>query len=380
MAKRGENIYLRKDGRYEGRCIKGRKPNGKIIYHSVYAKTLAECKEKLLQAKMLYFQNIPDVKIYGTGTVKEFLLYWLNDIIRAVVKPSTFSNYVHYIEKWIIPYLGNEKLYQLKEEKIQQFVNHLKKNDLSAGSIQNIYRVLTAVMYKAKNYGYLHHNPCKEVILPEHKQQLAKALCLEEQQKLESVSKKDGLIGSSILLALYTGLRIGEICALTWDDIDFKKGTLTVSKTRQRIQNPQLENRQSKTYVITGSAKSNSSERTIPLPPFLLELLRKQVGQEKSQYIFTSKGQALEPRMLQYHFKRLLELVGVKRVNFHTLRHTFATRCLEQGVDVKTISELLGHSSAKITLDLYGHSRFEQKQLAMNHLQKLHTSSNLKQI
>jgi len=374
MPRYGDNIYLRKDGRYEGRCIKGRKANGKIIYHSVYAKKRADCKKKLLQAKILYLQNDLDCKIYGTGTVSEFMDYWLYDIVEPIVKESTFSNYFHYNEKWIIPFLGKKKISRLEEEHIQQFINHLTKQELSAGSVQNVYRTLYGALKKAQIYGYIRNNPCIQVILPENTQKTAQTLSLTEQKKLEKVARSSPK-GLPVLLALYTGLRIGEVCALTWNDVDFIKGTLSVSKTRQRIQRPKSKRKQSKTHVATGSAKSSSSVRTIPLPLFILELLQQYKGQATGEYIITHNGCPLEPRTLQYHFKRLLQLANIKAVNFHALRHSFATRCMEQCIDVKTISELLGHSSAKITLDLYGHSRFEQKQVAMNYLHQLYLDS-----
>jgi integrase len=306
--------------------------------------------------------------------VKEFMLYWLNEIVKHSVKPSTYANYVYYNSKWITPYLGEKKLYQLKGEEVQQFVNELVGKGLSAGSVKNIYRVLMSVMKKAKQYGYMREHPCKDIMLPEYKRQGVKVLSQEDQQKLEQVSKAGGTMGTIVMLALYTGLRIGEICALTVGDIDFTKGELTVSKTRQRIQYAGAVVDGAKTGVVTGSAKSDSSERLIPLPPFLLVLLKNEVKANEGESIFSYQGRALEPRVIQYRFKRLLKRAGIDAVHFHVLRHTFVTRCLEQNIDVKTISELVGHSSAKITLDLYGHSRLEQKQLAMKHLQKLHLS------
>jgi len=354
--------------------MKGRRRNGSIMYHSVYARSLSECKKKLMQAKLMYYHDRGECKIYGTGTVKEFMLYWLNEIVKHGVKSSTYANYVYYNSKWITPYLGEKKLYQLKGEEVQQFVNELVGKGLSAGSVKNIYRVLMSVMKKAKQYGYIHHHPCEAIMLPEYKHQGVKVLSQGDQQKLEQTSKESGIMGTIVMLALYTGLRIGEICALTVGDIDFTKGELTVSKTRQRIRYVEAVAHGAKTGVMTGSAKSDSSKRLIPLPPFLLVLLKDQVKASEGASIFTYQGHALEPRVVQYRFKRLLKRAEIGAVNFHVLRHTFVTRCLEQNIDVKTISELVGHSSAKITLDLYGHSRLEQKQLAMNHLQRFHLS------
>ena len=370
MARRGENIYLRKDGRYEGRCIKGRNENGKIMYHSVYGSTLAECKQKLTKAKVLYFHNDVDCKIYGTGTVKEFMNYWLHDIVKYHVKQSTFSNYMHYSDKWIVAYLGNEKLYKLKTEKIQQFINYLTMEGLSAGSVRNVYRTLGAMMKIAKKFHYLNSDPCEGVTLPEVKKKGTMILSTQEQKKLEATAEEYKVIpGLMTIMALYTGLRIGELCALTWSDIDLKNGKLSVNRTRQRIKRIAPQAKQSKTHLITDSAKSSNSIRMIPLPIFLLKQLRKhQLQQGTSDYVFTQNAKPLEPRTVQHQFKRLLKKAKIKLVNFHALRHTFATRLLEENVDIKTISELLGHSSVKITLDLYAHSRDEHKRKAIKKL------------
>ena len=130
MAKRGENIYLRKDGRYEGRCIKGRTETGKIIYHSVYAHTLGACKQKLLALKVMYAQEVTGVKLYGTGKAHEFMDYWLHKVIKTTIKMSTFANYRLYLNKWLIPYLGSKQLanleviYQLTQWKNYQSQPH----------------------------------------------------------------------------------------------------------------------------------------------------------------------------------------------------------------------------------------------------------------
>ena len=382
MARCGENIYLRKDGRYEGRYIKGRKENGKIIYGYVYSKKMKECKGKLLEAKISQAQNIQnhqEYKIYGTGTVADYMGYWLNHVIKETVRESTYSNYVHQNKKWIVVKLGTEQLHKLTEEQVQRFINELTKGGLSSGSVKNIYRMLNQALKKAKDYGYITNNPCEKVVLPENKTKKAETLSQKDQKQLEGFMKereklKD--IDLIVFMALYVGLRIGEICALTWEDIDFKQGTISITKTRQRIQRINPQEGESKTYIKTGSAKSGSSQRIIPVPVFLMKLLREYKKTTVNEgYVFIYKNKALEPRIVQYQFKSLLKEAGIKQINFHALRHTFATCCMIENVDIKTISELLGHSSAKITLDLYAHSRFEQKQVVMKKLQKLYLAS-----
>jgi len=186
---------------------------------------------------------------------------------------------------------------------------------------------------------------------------------------LERAAKEDKN-GFAVLLAGYTGLRIGEICGLTWRDVDLENGVIHVSRTVRRIQCHEPE-AISKTAVVIGSAKSDRSERSIPLPSRIIQLFGEHRETSVGEYVFSYRGHPLEPRTLQYRFKALLKKAGLVDINFHALRHTFATRCLELCFDIKTLSEILGHASAKMTLDRYGHSQMEHKRLAMRTLDEL---------
>jgi integrase len=352
--------------------MKGRRENGKIMYHSVYALTLAECKQKLLAVKVLYPQERVGVKLYGTGKVVDFMTYWLQRIVKTTIKVSTFANYTLYLNKWLLPYFGGKQLSKLEPEQIQHFLSELTAAGLSAGSVRNIFRLLNSILKAAKLFGYLHRNPCERVVLPDYQKPKASVLTFSQQRQLEQVTTGSGQAGLVVELALYTGLRIGELCALTWADVDFHQQTLTVSQTRQRIQVNDVTTSR-KTQVINGSTKSSSSHRQLPLSPVLVKLLGKLVvGQSATSPIFSQNSKPLEPRVIQYQFQKLLAKANLASFNFHTLRHTFATRCLEQGVDIKTLSELLGHASAVTTLKLYSHSCLKQKQLAMERLNQLH--------
>ena len=369
MARRGENIYLRKDGRWEGRYIKGRRPDKKPIYGSVYARKYHECKEKLLHAKALYMHDNLIVKTCGAGKVSDFMIYWLNNVVRQRVKTSTFSNYVTIFDKWINPLLGDVKLYKTDQETVQCFVNNLSEHRLSAGTVRNIYNVLFAAMKKAKEYQYINMNPCLEVSLPKPDKKEVRILTMAEQKKIEQTAKSDQN-GFAVLLAIYTGLRIGELCAMKWKDVDLEKGIIYVSQTIQRIKCCD-QNAPTKTVLLTGSAKSNRSSRVIPLPVSMIELFKKHMQKSFGEYVFTHNGHPLEPRLLQYRFTAMLRKAGLPHINFHALRHTFATRCMELCFDIKTLSEILGHASAKLTLDRYAHSQLEHKRLAMQNLDLL---------
>jgi len=373
MARRGENIYLRKDGRYEGRYIKSRRPDRKPIYGSVYARKYNECKEKLTHARILYMHEGRIVKTCGTGNISDYMEYWLYNIAKPGVKASTFGNYVANTENWIIPLLGGMKMGRADKEDIQRFVNALSEQGLSAGTVRNIYRVLYTAMKKAKEYGYLYNNPCDKIKLPEIEQKEARLLTLQEQKTLETAAKADRN-GFAVLLAMYTGLRVGELCALKWSDVDLESSLIRISETRQRIR-ALSPGAGAKTVLITGSAKSRRSARIIPLPVCMARMFREHREQSDGQYVFSCHGRPLEPRVLQYRFKVLLKKAGLPDINFHSLRHTFATRCMELCFDVKTLSEILGHASAKMTLDKYGHSQIAHKQAAMQSLDRLFVAS-----
>lgn len=373
MPKRGVNIYKRKDGRWEGRYVKGRQPDGTLAYGYVYARKYSDCKEKLDQAKAR-FRYVPDAtKICGSGTVHDFISYWLESIARPNVKISTFSNYASIVEKWILPFFGEKKLHKVGKEEVQCFINVLQEQGLSPGTVRNIYSVLHAAMKKAKEYDYISMNPCEGVNLPKIEQKEAQVFTLWEQKVLERIAEEDKN-GFPIQLACYTGMRVGEICALTWEDVDLENGVLHVSGTIRRIQchDPEAPSR---TKVVIGSTKSDRSKRIIPLPDVIIEGFKKHQETSTSEYVFSYRGHPLEPRTLQYRFKTLLGKAGLADINFHALRHTFATRCLELGFDIKTLSEILGHASAKMTLDRYGHSQIEHKRLAMKTLDELYGRS-----
>ena len=174
---------------------------------------------------------------------------------------------------------------------------------------------------------------------------------------------------SNTEIALYTGMRLGEICALKWSDIDLEEGLLYVRATAQRINN--YDDEDTKTELYFGSPKTVSSERLIALSPKTVLFLKAHKENADCEYVISCKGHIAEPRVCQYRFDVLLEKAEIEKINFHSLRHTFATRCLEQGVDVKTLSQLLGHARVEMTLK-YGDSLTEHKKKAVTLLDAVH--------
>jgi integrase len=365
MARRGENIYKRKDGRYEGRYIKGRNISGKPVFGYVYARSYAETKQILTLAKASS-ERRENVQIVGNGTLADFLSVWLNSTIRERVKLSTYAQYHARIHQYILPALGRIPVSRLTKEQVLAFIRELQVRSLAASTIRNIMGVLCLAMKYAADSRLTIANPCDRLALPQPDVSERRALERTEQVKLEQLlTYADSSVALGVLLSLYTGLRIGEICALRWDDVDLAARTLTVRSTLQRIQS--FGDYRSKTVLVTGSPKSKRSFRCIPLPAGLTDRLR---SCAKEGYVLSGSETPVEPRTLRARFAKLREKIGLN-VPFHTLRHTYATRCLEYNFDIQTVAELLGHSTANTTMKIYAHSVSEHKRMLTERIQFL---------
>ena len=198
--------------------------------------------------------------------------------------------------------------------------------------------------------------------MPKTQQKKIEVLNAAERTRLQSyLIYNENLTNTAVLLCMFTGLRVGELCGLKWQDIDLEENIIFVNRTVQRV------NRSGFSEVIIGSPKSRSSVRSIPIPAFLKEILAKQVCADDS-YLLTGTSRPVEPRTMQNRFQSILKSCGIRKVNFHMLRHTYATVCIEHGFDPKTLSELLGHADASITLNRYVHSSMQLKQDYVNRL------------
>ncbi|MCD7836059.1 MAG: site-specific integrase, partial [Lachnospiraceae bacterium] len=218
--------------------------------------------------------------------------------------------------------------------------------------------------YTSRTYHIL--NPMDGIMMPKRKNPEIRLLDDVQLQQLEQyIAKNSSRTTMGIALCLTTGLRIGELCALQWEDIDLKKRVLTVRKTIQRIQKL---NGKSKTSLIITEPKSESSKRSIPIPECLAALLEKFQGNPE-EFLLSGKEKPIEPRTMQYRFAKILKNVNLPSIHFHALRHMFASNCIKLGFDVKALSEILGHSNVEITLNRYVHSSFAQKQAYMSRIQ-----------
>ena len=340
----------------------GLKDNGKIKYKSVYARTLAEVKEKMSEMYSVR-QNraVSPIKL----TVADAAEQWLSSA-KLRVKESSYANYENIVSKHIIPILGGEYMSNLTTQKLNDFIHYKlnsgrlnSKGGLSAKFVRDIMTVYRSIeAYAAREYGI------KEThfTMPKIEKKQTDVLNVFERKKLENyLIHNQNSTNISVLLCLFTGLRIGELCGLKWGDIDFDNGTLMVSRTVQRI------NKHGKSEVVIGSPKSKSSIRIVPISEFLLAILKKK-RKNDDFYIITGTCKPTEPRTMQNRFKSVLKLCGIRDVNFHLLRHTYATVCIENGFDPKTLSELLGHADASITLNRYVHSSVQMKKKYVSRL------------
>lgn len=351
MARRGENIYKRKDGRYEGRYIKRYDTDGKAVYGYVYGKSYATVKEKLNKCKS-------DDKPKPTGSntlLSEWLLIWIES--ETGIKDSTRELYKRHIHNHIIPKLGKVQLKKLSTDMIQRFIDSL---NLSPSTVKLVFNVLESGLKSAEEKGLI-SNIWVKVKLPKKKKSEVEILTPNEQQRLESALSEKNDIG--ILICLYTGLRIGELCALKWQDIDVDNAVMHIKGTQTRTGGK---------LTIT-SPKSAASVRNIPIPDCLMHELMQH--KNNSEFVLSRKGNAIDVRSYRRRFKKLLSTAGLPDRKFHVLRHTFASRALEVGMDYKTLSEILGHASVSITMDLYVHALDEHKRNQMNKLNQIHSPS-----
>ncbi|WP_343208845.1 site-specific integrase [Anaerolentibacter hominis] len=372
MPRKGENIFRRKDGRWEGRYIKYYDAVGKAKYGFIYGKTYQEVKRK-----KLYMTNPgqPAVKKKTASvTLADISDVWLEKI-RSRVKETSYVKYHTLINNHIKPFLGKYPAEQISHVLIDEFIDTLlacgrkdKSGGLSEKSIQDILSILRSILTAAARQGHMPDCDINRIRLKTHPKTI-RILTQSEQQILEQYLKQDmDQVKLGVLLCLYTGLRLGELCALRWEDISLQDSVLKIRRTMQRIQN--LENNpETRTRILIGSPKSANSSRDIPIPSCILPFIRRSSPYIRSSFFLTNDPvRYMEPRAVQYRFSKYVKDCGLNDVHFHTLRHTFATRCVESGFEIKSLSEILGHATVNITLNRYMHSSLELKRMNMDRL------------
>ncbi len=364
MPRHGENIYKRKDGRYEGRYVIGKTRSGKTRFGYVYGRQYKQVKQRLLERKAQYGQRFPQ----GSMRLAELLSLWMKSEVYGGVKEASFRAYQATIRKHLLPRLGFVPLTSLTPAMVCDFVASLEAAGLSGSTIKGAFRLLNAGLRFAVEEGMIAKNPCRRIRIQPKERAEQRVLTPQEQERLRRGAQ--GADGLMTLLALYTGMRLGEVCALKWADIHWESGTVSVRRSVQRVCCEESAGRAAKTRLVVGLPKTARSQRLLPVPAFLLERLsafRQTACRAQTDFIFGRERPA-EPRTVQRRFCKAMREMGVQGVHFHTLRHSFATRLLELGADVKTVSVLLGHSTARITLDFYAHSLPEDQRTAVERL------------
>lgn len=375
MPRKGENIYKRKDGRWEGRYIKSRTNTGKIVYGYVYAKTYREAKAKLRENSLVTISiPVAETSTVNPNTFASVAYDWFENV-KSQSKESTQNKYHNMLINYILPLYGDQTMDKITYDFIESHCNFLlvsggkHKDGLAAKTVTDILSVIRSILKFAIKKGM--YVPCdgsaiqiKQAAKP--MRVLSKA---EQDQLCRYLLKELKPCNIGILVCLFTGLRVGEICALRWEDISFSDQTIFVHHTLQRVQDKSGGN--AKTKIVVTTPKSACSIRTIPMPDELCAIL---ASYQKSSigYLLTNDDcRFVEPRTMQNRFKKALKESEIESANFHAIRHTFATRCIELGFDVKSLSEILGHATVNITMNRYVHPTLELKKENMKKLSSL---------
>lgn len=298
--------------------------------------------------------------------LKELLELWLERYMKHTIKIRTYNRYKSICDLHLIKDLGEYELEELKPNVLQDFLLQKIDGNYSTNTIKGIVSVLKQALRLAITLEFVDKEYCSNLKMPSSEEKEISVFTKKEQQVIESFClnhKKKNYIG--IVICLYTGIRLGELLALTWEDIDFNSNLLTINKTSYSAK---LDG---KTQIIVDKPKTKKSIRVIPLPNQLVKLLKIIKKESNSKYVITTRNSGMVGnRSYQRTFKFILKKVNVPYRNFHSLRHTFATNAIELGMDVKTLAEILGHTNAMITLNRYSHSLLNYKIEMMNKLGK----------
>ena len=352
MAKRGQgegSISKRPDGTWWARITVGRTDNGKQKRKAFYGKTRREVQEKLTAA-VNEINNNSYIEC-SKMTVEQWLKFWLHEYKKRVLKPSTFAKYYSKIGQ-INPHIGNIKLKDLRREHVQQLVNGMADKK-AAATVTDTYKILKWSLNKAVDDNLIRTNPCSKVVLPKNDKVLPRVLSSAEQEEFERIANQS-YHGKGLIILVYTGLRIGELIGLTWNHVDFENETIRIEQSVTESMN--YDGDKPKVEKFVGTPKTRASIRTIPLVPKVLEIFRelKEDYPFSKEYVFAQPDGSIARYVPFYSLTKTIgKEMKIDGLHPHCLRHTFATRCLERGINLKVAQELLGHYSIKITADMY---------------------------
>ena len=288
---------------------------------------------------------------------------------KQYVKKSTYAAYCLLIQSHLLPDLGEKE--EIREEDVQGLVNRKLESGLSQKTVRDILVVLKMILRYGAKYGLLPAHQIDVIFPTAREKQDLEVLTLAHQRQLMSFVKNHfTFLNLGIYICLSAGLRIGEVCALQWDDMDVASGVIRISKTLQRIY--LVDGKDKYTELIVDKPKTKNSIREVPMTRDLLALVRPLKKIVCSDYyVLTNAATPIEPRTYRCYFNRLQQQLGLPKMRFHGLRHSFATRCIESKCDYKTVSVLLGHSNISTTLNLYVHPSLEQKRKCIDRMRRL---------
>ena len=382
MAKRranGEgNLRKRKDGRWEGRYTAGHDPEtGKPIYKNVLGKTQAETKTKLKAA--IEEARSLDITRVGKYTVGVWMDEWFENYAKIKVRPSSHQTYRGYIDNHIKPNVGKiplekltslelQRLYKklLEKGRVERIESKGQSKGLSPKTVRNIHQIIASAMKLAKEQRLITTDPTEGCALPKLEHREMKTLPVEQLASFLREAKDSGVF-EMYYVELATGLRRGELLGLKWEDIDLEHGSLRVKRQIARIGGE----------VVEAPLKTRNAYRTLPLAEDTIAVLQQQRKKTGGRpWVFPGPtGAPLSPDSVLHMLHRVLKRAGLPRVRFHDLRHTFATLALQNGVDIKTVSGMLGHFSAGFTLDTYAHVTTAAQKEAARTMEKVLTAA-----
>lgn len=368
MARHGENIRRRKDGRWEARYVYSYDADGKAKYRSVYAATYADAKSKRedIQKEKLKPGLRNDLTFFQVAEL------WLNSK-EDTLKRSSYNHYYNQLHQHISPLIRQTLFIDVDTELINKILKNKIKEGYSPATVTGLRTILMMIFHYARKND-IACSVKDDIFIPKMKRNDVHAFTREEQKKIDEYMKDHpSVFNLAIYLSMYCGLRIGEVCALQWKDIHLDQETISISKTLIRMQNKLIPENH-KTEIIIQQPKTMSSIRLIPIPSFIVPIL-KQYKDEDDIFVITGKPKCIEPRVCLRKFKKIIQKTEVSDYSFHCCRHTFATRCVEIGMDAKTLSEILGHSSIKTTLERYVHPSIDLKRAQMNKLKDIGNTS-----
>ena len=371
MAKRRPSgdglVRKRADGRWEGRIVAGHKEDGSPIFRSVFAHTQKEVMRKL-HSQIETYRDV-ELTEESNMTLGEWLEKWLDNYMALTIRESTMDSYRTMTQHYIKPYLGDEKIGSVTTADIQKLYNWLRENGrvnehyekgnaLSDSMIRSIHMMLHQAMDAAVRERLIVKNPTEGTVIPKNNYAPKQILTEEQLERFLDVVKQDPVWSDFFYTELTTGLRLGEICGLKWQDFEEKTGRLHIRRSVHRRKGG---------GVRVGETKTETGTRTILLPPSTVEILKARKKKSYSDWIFHNPVVAevpMDPSTAYHRLKTLLRHAELPSIRFHDLRHTFATHALTSGVDAKTLSTILGHTNASFTLDTYTHMTTDMHQKA----------------